>query len=373
MTAVHVTFDAYRARLTALARRAADEGFDAVVVTPSPDLVYLAGYDPMPMERPTLLILRDGMEPSLVVPELERPLALSSPAAPAIDVRGWRDGDDPYTMAADALAGAQRVAIGDRTWASHTLALHHALPEVRFEPASPVIGRIRAVKGPDELAALRRAARGADETFRQICGMGFQGRREEEVAADLADLLVRNGHDRADFTIVASGPNAASPHHEPTGRTILPRDVVVMDFGGELGGYFSDTTRTVVVGEPPDGFDRVYATVQRAQEAACDAVRPGVTCQDIDRAARAIIDDAGFGERFIHRTGHGIGLEVHEPPYIIEGNAWVLEPGIDVLGGAGHLPGGLVRGSDRGHRGGDRGRGRATEPFDPGPPSGRLA
>jgi len=138
---------------------------------------------------------------------------------------------------------------------------------------------------------------------------------------------VHNGHARADFTIVASGPNSASPHHEPTGRTMLPRDAVVLDFGGELGGYYSDTTRTVVVGEAPAGFEEVYRVVHEAQEAAFRAVRPGVEAQAIDRVARTIIDDAGYGARFIHRTGHGIGLEVHEPPYLVEGSDWVLEPG----------------------------------------------
>jgi Xaa-Pro aminopeptidase len=226
------------------------------------------------------------------------------------------------------LPSEGRVAIGDRMWASHVLALQGASPGISFEAASPIIGRLRAVKDPDELGALRRAARGADETFRQICGMRFLGRREEEVAGDLADLLVAHGHTRADFTIVASGPNSASPHHEPSGRTILPRDAVVMDFGGEVGGYLSDTTRTVVVGEPPAGFGEVYALVQEAQDAAVRAVRPGVAAQEVDRAARRIIDDAGYGERFFHRTGHGIGLELHEPPYILDGNETILTPGM---------------------------------------------
>jgi Xaa-Pro aminopeptidase len=327
MTAARLQLDTYVERMSDLSRRASDGGVDAVVVAPSPDMVYLMGYDPMPLERPTLLVLRHEHEPFLVVPELERTLALDAPSAPGLQITGWRDGEDPYEIAAGALRDAARVAIADRTWATHLIALQRVVPDARFEPASPLIGRLRAVKAPDELAALRRAARGADETFRQICTKKFEGRREDEVGADIADLLVQNGHARADFTIVASGPNAASPHHEPTGRTILPRDAVVMDFGGELGGYFSDTTRTVVVGEPPHGFDRVYETVRRAQEAACEAVRPGVACQDVDRAARRIIEEAGFGERFIHRTGHGIGLEVHELPYIIEGNDWVLEPG----------------------------------------------
>ena len=314
-------------RLRRATAEATAQGYVAMVVAPSPDLAYLTGYEPMPMERPTLLVLRDDRDPVMLVPELERPLAAASSAGAVVELVGWTDGDDPYTAAADLLEPRGRVAVGDRLWASHVLGLQGVLPDLTFEPASPVIGRLRAVKDDDELAALRRAARGADETFRQICSSTFLGRREEEIAADLADLLVQHGHAYADFTIVASGPNSASPHHEPSGRTILPRDVVVMDFGGELGGYFSDTTRTVVVGEPPKAFERVYDTVRRAQEAACEAVRPGVSCQDVDRTARRIIDDAGFGARFIHRTGHGIGREVHEPPYIVEGNEWVLEPG----------------------------------------------
>jgi D-alanyl-D-alanine dipeptidase len=161
-----------------------------------------------------------------------------------------------------------------------------------------------------------------------VLAMPFEGRSEQEVASDLADLLVRNGHDRADFTIVASGPNGASPHHEPGERTILPRDAVVMDFGGALAGYFSDTTRTVVVGEPPEGFEEAYAAVHEAQSAAAAAVRPGREAQEIDRAARGVIEAAGFGERFIHRTGHGIGLEVHEPPYMVEGDRTLLATGM---------------------------------------------
>jgi Xaa-Pro aminopeptidase len=314
-------------RLRRATAGATAQGYAAMIVAPSPDLAYLTGYEPMPMERPTLLVLRDDRDPVMLVPELERSLAAASSAGAVVELVGWTDGDDPYTAAADLLEPRGRVAVGDRLWASHVLGLQGVLPDLTFEPASPVIGRLRAVKDDDELAALRRAARGADETFRQICSSTFLGRREEEIAADLADLLVQHGHAYADFTIVASGPNSASPHHEPSGRTILPRDVVVMDFGGELGGYFSDTTRTVVVGEPPKAFERVYDTVRRAQEAACEAVRPGVPCQEVDRTARRIIDDAGFGARFIHRTGHGIGREVHEPPYIVEGNEWVLEPG----------------------------------------------
>jgi Xaa-Pro aminopeptidase len=313
-------------------RRAREEAssreLDALVVSPSPDLAYLTGYDPMPLERPTLLVLRPTTEPALLVPELERPLAAASPVGEHLELVTWRDGADPYEAAASLLDGADRIAVADRLWASHLIGLQRALPNARFSTASPVLGRLRSRKDASELEALGRAARAADETFRQILSMPFQGRSEEAVANDLAELLVRNGCERAEFTIVASGPHAASPHHEPGGRTILPRDAVVMDFGGELGGYLSDTTRTVVVGEAPDGFERAYAAVHEAQAAGVDAVRPGIEAQEIDRATRAVIDAAGYGERFIHRTGHGIGLELHEPPYMVEGDTTVLEPGM---------------------------------------------
>jgi Xaa-Pro aminopeptidase len=313
-------------------RRVADEGaaqgFGAVIVPPSPDLEYLTGYGPMPLERPTILVLRAGAEPVMLVPELERLLAVACPAASALELIGWVDGIDPYAEAARLLPVDGRVAAADRLWASHLLGLQHAAPGVEFAAASPIVGRIRAVKDPDELDALRRAGHAADRSFTSILTARFAGRQEREIAADLADLLVRHGHATAEFTIVASGPNAASPHHEPGERTIRPGDAVVLDFGGELDGYYSDTTRTVVVQEPPEGFDHVYTLVREAQAAAVDAVRPGVEIQEVDRTARRIITDGGSGAGFIHRTGHGIGREVHEPPYAIEGDRTILEPGM---------------------------------------------
>lgn len=314
-------------RLARAAEAAGTAGLAAVVVAPSPDLVYLTGYDPMALERPSFLIVRPDRDAVLLVPELERQLAYDS-IGDVIELLGWTDAHDPYAVAAGLLPSQGRIAVGDRIWGVHVLALQEAVPGASFTSASPVLGGLRARKDRDELAALRRAARGADETFRQICTRRFLGRREEEVAADLAELLVTNGHSRADFTIVGSGPNSASPHHEPSGRTILPPDVVVLDFGGELGGYFSDTTRTVVVGELPKDFEHVYRIVQEAQEAACLAAAPGIAAAAVDRAARSIIETAGYGARFFHRTGHGIGLEVHEPPYIVAGNDALLEAGM---------------------------------------------
>jgi Xaa-Pro aminopeptidase len=306
----------------------AADGLDALVVGPSPDFLYLTGYAPPPLERATLLVLRPGSEPTIIVPELERPLAAASPAGDLMAVTGWVDGEDPYLALAGLVPARGRIAVSDRLWAVHLLRLQTALPETSFASGDPVIGRVRAVKDEDELAALRDAAAAADAAFREICAGRFLGRTEAAVAADLAGLLVSNGHDRADFTIVASGPNSASPHHDPGGRAISASDAIVMDFGGELRGYFSDTTRTVVVREPPGGFEDVYRVVRDAQEAAFGVVAPGIAAQEVDRVARRVIEAAGYGASFIHRTGHGIGLELHEPPYLVEGNDIPLMPGM---------------------------------------------
>jgi Xaa-Pro aminopeptidase len=298
-----------------------------LLVAPGPDLLYLVGHDPPPLEGLTTLILVPGRDPVLVVPELERPAAETAAGVDGVELTGWRDGEDPYELVARILR-AGRYAISDRTWASHLLALEHATADCLFVASGRVLPLLRAVKDEDEIDRLRSAARAADATFAEIVRLPFAGRREIDVAGDLERLLRERGHERVEFTIVGSGPNAASPHHEAGDRVIARGDAVVLDFGGVARGYCSDITRTVFVGEPTDERRRVYGVVTAAQQAAFEAVRPGVPAQDVDRAARAVITDAGYGERFIHRTGHGIGLEVHEPPYIVEGNETPLEPGM---------------------------------------------
>jgi D-alanyl-D-alanine dipeptidase len=206
--------------------------------------------------------------------------------------------------------------------------------------AAELLGALRTVKDAEEIAALRRAGAAADATFEEICAGRFAGRTEREVASDLGRLLISHGHSSADFTIVAGGPNSASPHHEPGERTLKEGDAVVMDFGGVLDGYCSDTTRTLSIGGPSDELVRVHEVVKEAQEAGVAAVRPGVAAQDVDRAARHVIEDAGYADAFFHRTGHGIGVEVHEHPYIVEGNdeplrvgtTFSVEPGIYLEG-----------------------------------------
>ena len=303
-------------------------GLAGILVSPGPDLAYLVAYAPLPLERLTLLVLSTGTDPTLVVPTLERPLAERAAGAPGLTLRDWRDGsDDPYAFVAGML-GSGRYAVTDRTWASHLLALERAGPERSFVAAGEALPLLRAVKDPDEVERLRVVAHAADAAFGDVISLPFAGRAEAAVAAELDRLLREHGHERVDFTIVGSGPNAASGHHEPGERRIGPGDAVVMDFGGMRDDYCSDITRTVFVGEPTDEAREVYAIVRAAQQAAFEAVRPGVAAEDVDRAARAVITDAGYGERFVHRTGHGIGLEVHEPPYIVEGNATPLEPGM---------------------------------------------
>ncbi|MFL5799833.1 MAG: M24 family metallopeptidase [Actinomycetota bacterium] len=315
-----------RLRRAVTATREAELG--ALLLTPSADLRYLTGYDAPAFERLTCLVLRPGADPVLLVPELERPRAAASPVGERIELASWPDGEDPYAVLGGMVSGQGVVAVSDMTWAVHLLGLQRAVPGATWRAGSAVVSSLRERKDPQELELLARAARGADEAFRRVTALRMGGLREEEVAEALDGLLREHGHDTVEFTIVASGPNGASPHHEPGARPIRAGEEVVMDFGGTVGGYCSDITRTVVVERPPDGFSQVYDVVQEAQEAAFRAVRPGVAAEDVDAAAREVIAMAGYGEHFVHRTGHGIGLDVHEPPYIVTGNREPLEPGM---------------------------------------------
>ncbi|NEC90037.1 aminopeptidase P family protein [Streptomyces sp. SID12501] len=323
------TADDYRARMRRAAHAAEDAGLAGLLVAPGPDLVWLTGYAPPAVtERLTLLVLTAGQDPVLVVPALEAPDAAHAAGAPALTLRDWTDGKDPYAATAALLDTAGRFGVSDNAWALHLLALQQALPRSSYVSLSDGLPMLRAVKDTAELARLAAAGAAADATYEEIRKVPFGGRRESDVAGDLADLLRRFGHSQVDFTIVASGPNGANPHHEAGDRVIEHGDMVVLDFGGLLHGYGSDTSRTVHVGEPDAEQRRVHDIVREAQEAGFRAVRPGAACQDVDRAARAVITGAGYGEYFIHRTGHGIGVTTHEPPYMIEGEELPLVPGM---------------------------------------------
>ncbi|MFB8244498.1 aminopeptidase P family protein [Streptomyces sp. NPDC055952] len=328
-TAASFTADDYRARMDRAARSAAEAGLAGLLVAPGPDLVWLTGYAPPAVtERLTLLVLTADRDPVLVVPALEAPDARKASGASVLELRDWTDGKDPYAATAALLAPAGRFGISDNAWALHLLALQQAVPGSAYVSLTEALPMLRAVKDAAELELMAAAGAAADATFEEIREVPFAGRREAEVAADLDRLLRRHGHEQVDFTIVASGPNGANPHHEAGARTIERGDMVVLDFGGLRDGYGSDTSRTVHVGEPTDEERRVHDVVRAAQEAGFRAVRPGAACQDVDRAARAVIADAGYGEYFIHRTGHGIGVTTHEPPYMIEGEEQPLVPGM---------------------------------------------
>ena len=328
----------YRDRLRAAAGMAGDRGLDALLITPSPDYAYLLGYQAPALERLTCLVLPADGDPTLVLPRLEEPLAVHEldDLADSLEFVPWEETDDPIRLVQGLLGGVRRVGIQDQMWARFALRLGAALDPAELVAAGPSMGALRGVKSPEEIDRLRAAAAAADQAMGAITGERLSGRSEADVSRRIRDLLLDAGHDDAGFAIVASGPNAASPHHTAGDRNIGAGDAIVLDIGGSRAGYASDTSRTAFVGEPPAEFAALYAVLREAQRAACEAVRPGVAASAIDAAARDIIDEAGYGEAFLHRTGHGIGLETHEEPYIVAsnpeplvaGNAFSVEPGI---------------------------------------------
>jgi Xaa-Pro aminopeptidase len=307
-----------RERMTAL-------GIDALLLSVGADLPYLTGYEAMPLERLTMLVLpRDG-EAVLVVPGLEAPRVVPQPGA--FEIRAWSETEDPVAIVSGLVGAAQRVAIGDQTWARFVLALQAALPGARMDPASAVTGPLRMVKDRAEVEALRAAAHAVDAVGAEMRERPFGGRTEIDVHREFADRILEHGHQRVNFAIVGSGPNGASPHHEAGSRLIGDGDVIVCDFGGTMDGYCSDITRMFVVGEPGAEVRDVYELLVDAQEQAVRAATVGTTCEAVDATARRVIAAGGLGDNFIHRTGHGIGLEAHEDPYLVSGNRDPLEPG----------------------------------------------
>lgn len=326
-----------RARLTEL-------GVDALCCSLGADLPWLTGYEAMPLERLTMLVVPVDGEATLVVPELEAPRVADDAG---VRLRPWREVEDPAEIVAALLGPVRRVAISDRTWAAALLALQRLRPEATWLAASQVTGPLRAVKDDFEVASLAAAAAAADRVAHDLQSgeIPLRGRSEAEVAAEIRRRLLAEGHRRVDFAIVASGPNGASPHHEPTGRVIEEGDLVVCDFGGALSldggpGYCSDITRTVAVGEPGSEAREVFEVVRQAQAMGTQAAQVGTAAAAVDAAARELIAAAGYGSAFLHRLGHGIGLEGHEDPYLVDGNttalvaghAFSIEPGVYLAG-----------------------------------------
>lgn len=327
-----VAREAREGRISRVRQRMAELGVDALLLSHGADLPWLIGYEAMPLERLTMLVLPLEGEPVLVVPGLEAPRVTRAPGL--FEIAAWGDTADPVDLVASLVSSRHRLAVSDRTWAVSVLALQARLPDSEWVPASTVTSPIRAVKDASEVAALQAAASAADRVAAVLRSgeIVMLGRRESDVSADIGARLVAEGHLHVNFAIVGSGPNAASPHHEPGGRVIGRGETVVCDFGGTLSldgevGYCSDITRTVVSGEPSSEIAECYAVLLASQRAAVGAARSGVSAEAVDKVARDIIGEAGYGDLFVHRTGHGIGIEEHEDPYLVAGNRQLLQPG----------------------------------------------
>lgn len=334
--------DTYARRLSAAAAGAAKAGLAGLVVTPGYDLRYLTGSRAQTFERLTALVVpASGGDPTVVLPRMElAALKESAVGDLGLNLRDWVDGDDPYGLVADALGGHARVAVTDSMPALHLLPLAGRLGATPVL-ATGVLAALRMIKDPEEIEALQRAGAAIDRVHARVPEFLRPGRTEAEVAADITEAILAEGHSAAAFVIVGSGPHGADPHHECSDRQLERGDVVVVDIGGPVEpGYNSDCTRTYSLGRPSVEVAEQYEVLQRAQAAAVAAVRPGATAGQIDAAARDLLAEAGLAEYFVHRTGHGIGLSVHEEPYIVAGNdeplaegmAFSVEPGIYLPG-----------------------------------------
>ncbi|SOX54529.1 aminopeptidase P family protein [Mycobacterium ahvazicum] len=333
-------FDAevYARRLAAAAAATAQAGLDGLVITPGYDLRYLSGSRAQTFERLTALVVPASGEPTVVVPRLElASLKGSAMTELGVAVRDWVDGDDPYQLVLGALGGGPAaIAVTDSMPALHLLPLAGVLGVLPVL-ATDILRSLRMVKEECEIDALRKAGSAIDRVHARVPEFLIPGRTEADVAADIAEAIVAEGHSDVSFIIVGSGPHGADPHHSYSDRELQAGDIVVVDIGGAYEpGYHSDSTRTYSLGEPDAVVAQQYSLLQQAQQAALEAVRPGVTAEQVDAAARDVLTSAGLGEYFVHRTGHGIGLSVHEEPYIVKGNdlpltagmAFSIEPGI---------------------------------------------
>jgi Xaa-Pro aminopeptidase len=330
----------YLDRIERVRRTMDEQGVDALLLSVGHDLPYLTGYLAMPLERLTMLVLpRDG-DATLLIPRLEAPRVEPQPGV--FELLAWNETDDPTAIVAKLAAGARTVAVGDQMWARFLVELLPQLPGAEYRRAVDVVGPQRMMKDQAEIDALAAAGAAVDRIAAELQAgrIPLVGRTEAEVSADLSARIIAEGHQKVNFAIVAAGENAASPHHHAGSRIIREDEIVLCDFGGTMDGYCSDITRCVFTGEVAPDVAEAYDVLHEAQQAAFRSAIVGTPCEDVDRTARAIIADAGYGEFFVHRTGHGIGLEEHEDPYIVEGNslplaaghAFSIEPGIYVAG-----------------------------------------
>ena len=307
------------------------QGVDVALLSLGLDMPYLTGYNAMPLERLTMLVLPANGDAVMVIPRLEAPRV--KPMPNVFSLHPWNETDDPVAITAElvrSVAPSSRViAVGDQMWARFLVDLMPLLPNTQYRRSVDVIGSLRMRKDSAEIEALRAAGSAVDKIAGDLQAgrIALVGRTEAQVSADLSARIIAQGHDVVNFAIVAAGENAASPHHHPGSRVIQPNEIVLCDFGGTMNGYCSDITRCVYTGEPSSEVAEAYAVLFEAEAAAVRAATVGTPCEEVDAVARRVITAAGFGEYFIHRTGHGIGLDAHEDPYIVSGNSLALEAG----------------------------------------------
>ena len=315
-------------RMDRVRQQLAASGTDLLLVGPSADLRWLVGYHALALERLTMLVVPVDGEAVLVTPALETPRALEAGVDQHARIVDYGETDDPIGIVAGlAGGGLDAVAVQDRLWSSFTLALQDRVDARRWRPGSDVTGPLRLVKDPAEIAALHAVGEAIDDVHARVPTWLRPGRTEREVGRDIAEAIMEH-HDEVNFVIVASGPNGASPHHETGDRVIEEGDAVVVDIGGTMDGYCSDETRNYAVGTPDPAYAELHEVLEAAQQAAVDLAAPGVTAEAVDAAARDLLTEHGYGEQFLHRTGHGIGVEEHEAPWIVAGNDQVLTPGM---------------------------------------------
>ncbi|HEV2108039.1 MAG TPA: Xaa-Pro peptidase family protein, partial [Thermomicrobiales bacterium] len=334
------------------------QGQDLLLVGPSSDFFYLTGHHAHASERMTLLVVpRDG-KPLAVVPQFEA--TLMADRREIVDPHAWPETREPADLVVEMIGdmAGKSIAVGQQLWATFLIRLQDALPGVHWVDATPVLRELRMIKDQREIELLHEAGRRTDDAWHAFVREPLSGKTERAALKRLTELTEERGL-KVEWGICASGPNSASPHHQSSERVIQVGDAVVFDWGGTLEGYNSDVTRTVHVGEPSDEFRRVYEIVGRANQVTLDAIRPGVPCQELDRVARDLISAEGYGEAFLHRVGHGLGLDVHEEPYLVGGNTLPLaegmvfsdEPGIYLEGRFGvRTEDAVVCGADGGKR-----------------------
>ena len=331
----------YANRLTKVRSALSAEELDAIFITPGSDLRYLTGYDALPLERLTCLAITSAPGAKLIVPRLELPAAQQHSLDQFdIEIIAWDETDDPIALLQSVTGSIATAAVNDAMWAQKALGIQDSF-NAKVKPAGTLLSDIRAIKDDAEIAAIAEAGAAIDEVHRNMSAWLRPGRTEREVARDIAEAILASGHQRVDFVIVASGPNGASPHHESSDRVIGVGEPVVVDIGGTMpSGYCSDCTRMYVCGEPPTDFLKHFEVLLKAQEHAVDAVSAGMSGAEADLLARVILQANGLGEFFVHRTGHGLGLDTHEEPYIVAsnheplvaGNVFSIEPGFYIPG-----------------------------------------